>query len=300
MDGKVKLLLIDGNNTAHRVHYTHRHLARDGVCVSLLYGFFRTLVSLKRKYPGHLPVIAWDGGYARRLAESKVAVEEGIIPSHYKANRPRYDDPHVDIPPDVLNVHEQMPPLREALKFARCMQIQADGIEADDIICTYTKMNATGHNVIITSDHDYYQLINEYTEIYDSMKSTYWTRQSFVDSYGFDPILWVDVGALMGDSGDEIHGVPGIGEVNATKLVKEYGCIDNVLAGLKAKEKRGKKEQAVLDYEKRLKLAYSLKRMDIISDMPSPKAAPKRQEPLAQWFKQFKFDSLMNDVHWLI
>ena len=161
-------------------------------------------------------------------------------------------------------------------------------------------MNATGHNVIITSDHDYYQLINEYTEIYDSMKSTYWTRQSFVDAYGFDPILWVDVGALMGDSGDEIHGVPGIGEVNATKLVKEYGCIDNVLAGLRAKEKRGKKEQAVLDHEKRLKLAYSLKRMDIIENIPSPKAAPKRPEPLMLWFQQMKFDSLIHEVNNLI
>lgn len=296
----MKLLLIDGNNTAHRVHWTHRMLSRDGVCVSLLYGFFKTLISLKRRYPDYLPVIAWDGGYARRLAESKIAVAEGIIPTHYKANRPKLDDPNVDIPPDVLNVHEQMPPLREALKLARCMQAQVDGVEADDVICTYCKRNTAGHNVIITSDHDYYQLINEHTEIFDSMKSTYWTRQAFVEAFGFDPILWVDVGALQGDAGDEIHGVPGIGEVNAAKLVKQYGCIDNVLEGLKAKEKRGKKEQAVLDHEKRLKLAYSLKRMDIISSLPDPRAAPKRPEPLMQWFQQFGFETLKQEVNRLI
>ena len=194
----MKLLLIDGNNTAHRVHWTHRQLVRDGMPVSLLYGFFRTLISLKKRFPGHLPIIAWDGGYARRLKESEAAVADGIIPTAYKSNRHKMSDPDADIPPDVKCVHEQMPPLKEALKLARVMQVQVDGVEADDLIATYCKTN-TDNNVIITSDHDYYQLIGDNTEIYDDMKTTHWNRKSFVESYGFDPAFWVDVGALMGD-----------------------------------------------------------------------------------------------------
>jgi DNA polymerase I len=294
----LNLLLIDGNNTAHRVHWAHRRLVRDGVPVSLLYGFFRTLISLKKRFPNHLPVIAWDGGYKRRTAESEQAVAEGLIPTPYKWSRPKMSDE--DIPPDVRNVHEQMPPLKEALKFARVMQVWADGIEADDIIATYCRTNTTDNNTIITSDHDYYQLINDNTEIYDDMKSTHWNRKSFIESYGFDPMFWVDVGALQGDKGDEIHGVPGIGEVNAIKIVKEYGCIENVLSGLKAKEKRSKKEQAVLDHEKRLHLARSLKRMDTISGLPSPRAAPRQQEPLRMWFEQYGFNSLLRETHYLV
>lgn len=266
-------------------------LTYEGMPVSLLYGFFASLASLKKKYPSHLFVVAWDGGYDRRAKEANEAVKKGLIPSGYKANRQKPDE---ELPPDVEIVHEQIEPLKEALRFARMFQVSVKGVEADDIICTYARQNEAsgGSSIIVTSDKDFLQVLTDNIHIHDAMKSTYWTRQEFLSSYGFEPSLWVDVGALMGDKSDNIHGVPGIGEKYATKFVKEYGNLENILKELRNKEKIKKKEQAVLDNEEVLRLAYSLKQMDEIPGLPQPRCAPRKPEPLLEWFKQFNFESL--------
>jgi len=290
----MKVLLIDGNNLAHRVHWTHKHLTCDDMPVSLLYGFFRSLVSFKKKFPAHLCVVVWDGGYKRREAESKKAVNEGIIPSGYKENRE--EEP----PPEVEDLFKQMPLLKEALKLVRVLQVRVDGVEADDIINTYAQQNNGGETVIVTSDQDFYQLLSDSVIIFDAMKNNYWTKESFVDTYGFDPKLWVDCGALMGDSSDNIHGVPGIGEKWATKFVKQFGDIDGVLKGLAEKKKRGKKEQAVLDNEPRLRLAKSLKKMDEIDNLPAFRCRPREKGPLLEWFSRLRFESLKMDAWRLV
>lgn len=291
----MNLLLIDGNNLAHRVHWTHKNLSYDGMPVSLLYGFFSSLKSLKKKFPGYLPVIAWDRGYARRKRESEDGVRKGIIPEAYKENRHKLDE---EIPPDVEIVYEQMEPLKEALKLARVVQVEKDGYEGDDIICTYVKRNSEkgGKNVIVTSDKDFLQLLDENTEIYDSMKSVHWTRDLFVEQYGFEPYLWVDVGALAGDSSDNIFGVNGVGEKYASKYVKEYGEISSIIDGLEKKEKKGKRDKAVIGSENKVRLAYSLKHMDIVPDLPSIRCGHRNPKSLLEWFKQFEFDTLYDAV----
>ena len=292
----MNLLLIDGNNLAHRVHWTHKHLSRDNMPVSVLYGFFRSLVGLKRKFPDRMVVVAWDGGYTRRLDESRQAMAKGLIPSVYKSNRPKFGDPDADIPPHIQNIHIQMPSLKEALKFARVMQVYVDGVEADDVICTYCATNPDGNAVVVTSDHDYYQIITKRVAVYDAMKQDFWTYEKFTEEYGFEPRLWVDVGAMAGDTSDEIHGVPGIGEVYATKFVKQYGDIDSILAGLRAKVKLSAKETLVIEHEERMRVAKSLKAMDCITGIPAPKVAPRKPAPLIEWFKQMKFDSLAHEA----
>lgn len=267
----------------------------DGIPVSVLYGFFNSLSVLKRKYPEYLFVIAWDGGYERRERESKIAVEKGLIPSAYKENRHK---PEEEMPPDVEIIHEQIEPLKEALKLARVFQVRIKGYEADDIINSYAKWNEQngGHSVIVTSDKDFLQVLTNNIHIFDAMKSIYWTREIFINSYGFEPELWVDVGALMGDRGDNIHSVKGIGEKNAVKYVKEYGKIDNIYENLRKKEKLNKKEILILENEELVRLAYSLKKMDIIPDLPSPKCSPRNPDSLLQWFKQFRFQTLYDKV----
>jgi len=294
-----KLLLIDGNNLAFRVHWTHRTLTLDDMPVSLLYGFFRSLIGLRKKFQDHFIIVAWDSRSARREAESQKGVEDGLIPSGYKARR---HDPEADINPDVECMLEQMDALREALNLARVLQVRVEGYEADDVIYSYVKQNEEqgGESIVITSDQDYYQLLSPSSHIFDAMKTNYWTEKVFVDSYGFAPPLWVDCGALMGDKSDEIHGVPGVGEKYATKFIKEYGDIDGVLKGLAEKKKRGKKEQAVLDHEKRLRLAKSLKQMDMVPGLPKLRCAKRASEPLMEWFSQFQFESLKADAWRLV
>ena len=170
----MKLLLIDGNNLAFRVYWTHRRLVYNTMPVGLLFGFFKSLISLKKSFSDYNFVIAWDGGYERRLKESEEAVEKGMIASTYKANRR-----DGDIDPEIAIMFEQMPTLKEALQFSRVLQITIDGFEADDVIYSYSKNNKDGENLVITSDKDYYQMISDNTSIYDSMKSTLWTRKIF-------------------------------------------------------------------------------------------------------------------------
>lgn len=288
----MKLLLIDGNNLAFRVHWTHRNLTYNKMSVSLLYGFFRSLISLKKQFPDHFFIIAWDGGYERRLKESEEAVSKGIIKSSYKANRREVKE----IDPLIANMFEQMQPLREALQLVKVLQITVKGCEGDDIINTYVKNNKDDENLIVTSDKDFYQLLSDKTSIYDAMKSNLWTRKNFIDGYGFEPELWVDVGALMGDKGDNIIGVNGIGEVWATKLVKEFGNIDQIFIGLKNKTKLSAKEKLVLENTEVIYLAKSLKKMDYIENIPAIKMAPRNVNSITQWMKQFKFDSLLSEA----
>jgi 5'-3' exonuclease len=86
-NGGPKLLLIDGKNMCHRVFWTHQELQYKGRHTGVLYGFFRQLIFLRKKFPEHYLVVAWDRGYARRKAESQAGVTAGIIPSAYKEQR---------------------------------------------------------------------------------------------------------------------------------------------------------------------------------------------------------------------
>jgi len=301
-----KLLLIDGNNMAHRVYWANKDLSYKGRHTGVLYGFFRQLISLHKAYPNHFRVIVWDGGYARRLAESKRAVEAGLIPSAYKATR-AIDDDDVEALAQREMIHEQMEQLRsEALNLTRCLQVRVSGVEADDLINTYAVNNRRfdGESVIISSDQDFYQVLGTGTTIFDAMKKETWTEERFVLEFGFKPPLWVDVGAIAGEVGpskDNIHGVEGWGPKTACKYVQEYGDIDAVTNAIKAKPKRGKKEQKFLESGEVLMLAKSLKRMDYVAGLPKPRVCRSiTEEALKEYFLSFGFASLLKEIWRLV
>lgn len=247
----MKLLLIDGNNLCYRVFWTHKQLASeiDGETVptGLLFGFLKSLISFRKKWPDHHPIIAWDGGYSRRRMESEEGVRQGIIPSAYKATRPRGSE----IPEEIQDMFSQMDELKEMLKCVQGQQVWLRGFEADDLICTYAKRNEAqgGTNIIISSDADFYQLLSDNTIIYDAMKREKWTRERFVLEFGYEPSLWVDAGAIMGEVGkskDNIHGVDGWGPVAANEATREYGDIDEVLEAVRLKDQRDDMEKLLL------------------------------------------------------
>jgi DNA polymerase-1 len=295
-----KLLLIDGNNLAFRVAWTHRDLSYQGTPVAVLFGFFKSLIRFKRDFSEYFTIIVWDAGHTRRDQESARGVQAGIIDSPYKANRNKEEEP----PAEVQSVLDQITQLRdEALPLVRVLQATVPGCEADDVIYTYAMNNvaAGGQTVIVTSDKDYYQLLGKGVSLYDAMKDELWNRTKFVEEFGFDPELWVDAGALMGDKGDNIHGVPGIGQVNACRLILEYGSYEKVIEGLRAKEKRGKREDEILKHEARVHLAYSLKKMDMVPFVPRLRYhGSYNEEAVKEYFLQFRFASLLKDVRYLV
>jgi DNA polymerase-1 len=299
-EGGPKLLLVDGNNMCHRVYWTHQGLSYKGTATGVLYGFFRQLVHLHKNYPDHFRIVAWDGGYARRLDESVKAVAAGIVPSAYKENR---KDKTPEEQEALDAVFEQMDQLRDMLKMVKCVQVHLKGFEADDIIYTYADYAAKwgGEAVVVSSDHDFYQVLKPGVKIYDAMKDETWSAERFSKEFGFSPSLWVDVGGIMGDKGDNIFGVEGWGPVTTYKYIREFGSMAAVAAAVAAKTKKNKKEQALADSWPRMLLARSLKQMDSVPELPRPRIMePRDVKVLEQFFIDHGFVSLMKEAWRLV
>lgn len=295
-----KLLLIDGTNLCFREFFSNKNLSHKGKAVDVLYGVFKSLSSFHKKWPDHFRIVAWEGGYERRLAESEEAVRSGLIPSSYKQNRrdkAADPDPGIDLEP----LFEQMAILEELLVRTRTLQVRIKGYEADDVLNSYAEwaVRHGGEAVIISSDQDFYQCLRPNVEVYDARAKELWTIERFEKEFGFPPSLWVDKGAIEGEIGpskDNIFGVDGWGPVNACKYVSEYGDIDAILEALRNKKKRGKREDVFLEQEERLRLAKSLKRMDVIEELPMPRVMRKPdKKDIESMFLEFGFASMLKE-----
>lgn len=308
-----KLLLIDGNNMAHRVFWSRRKRRPDGKSagslshkgqeVDMLFGFFRQLIHLHKKYPDFARVICWDRGYERRLRESEEGVKAGLIPSAYKQPRKEaQDEKDAADDPDRISFKEQMQELIPALDLVRCIQVAVDGVEADDLIYTYSRHYADfdAECVVVSTDNDFMQVLDGTTKVYDAMNKELWTAERFEMEFGFPAHLWVDAGAIMGDKSDNIFGVDGWGPKTACKYVGEFGNIESIIKALEAKEKRGKKEQTFLEQLDRLALARSLKQMDVLPTVPKPTCLPKDPDKLKKFFLDWSFASLLKEVPRLV
>ena len=144
-------------------------------------------------------------------------------------------------------------------------------------------------------------MLSSNVKIWDAMKKKMWTKEVFMNEYGIEPSLWVDVGAISGDKSDNIHGAVGWGDVTSLKYVKEYGTMENVIAAVEAKTTRSKKEEALLSFKERLKIAKSLKQMDLIQPLPEIfHNLTRDKKPLQEYFISSGFGSLMLDIPTLV
>lgn len=296
---KPKFLLIDGNNLCFREFFSKKSLSHKGKAVDVLFGVFKSLASYHKKWPEHFRIVAWEGGYTRRLRESEEAVQAGIIESSYKQNR---RDKAAEQDPELEPLFEQMEVLDTLLEQTKTMQVRIDGYEADDVIHSYSRLAKRhgGEAIIVSSDKDFYQCLDDGVSVFDARARELWTKERLEKELGFSPELWVDKGAIEGEVGpskDNIFGVDGWGPVNACKYVAQYGDIDAILDALRAKSKRGKREDTFLEQEEKLRLAKSLKRMDEIPDLPKPRVLHSvTEEDVKTMFLQWGFSSLLKDA----
>ena len=242
-----RLLLVDGNNLAIRCAHAFNLSANltdfskpfnpDDVMdnsnvfpTGVLHGFFKSIVTLRGHFPEHYIAIAWDGGNKRRIDMTIPAVENHLVPEIYKANRKK-EAPTVQMP----NFLKQKDELQAAISMTNIPQIRFKGEEADDVIASYvTQYLERGTKIVIyTSDKDYYQLFSDDVSILrgDDLRDSEWFHQE----YDIDPLQWVDVGALAGDSGDNIFGVPSWGEITSIRAIREYGSLGGLMDHLKKK-----------------------------------------------------------------
>jgi DNA polymerase-1 len=209
------VVLIDGNNLAHRVFSAQKGLkTSEGESVGLIFGFLQNVFSLKKNWLRYRSEIyvAWDRGSAYRTG----------IYEDYKGNRRAKRD---DNDQEYLDFISQKRKLTGILPKIGVSQVYKDGEEADDVIGTLAKrFEEKGKSVLIFSnDHDFFQLLSEKVSMVrrasDKRGLELFDQDCFMREFGISASRYLDVMSLMGDSGDNIPGIMGIGEKTAVKIV---------------------------------------------------------------------------------
>ena len=218
----MKLMILDGNSIVNRAFYgVHALNAPDGTPTNGVYGFLAILERLLADQKPDALCVSFD---------LKAPTFRHKAYDAYKAQRKGM--------PEELAV--QMPILKETLDLMGIRRYELEGYEADDILGTVSvKCAEKGWDcIIVTGDKDSLQLVTETITVCNvktrmgHTETINYTPELFKEEYGFEPALIVDLKALMGDSSDNIPGVPGVGEKTALDLVRRYGTIDNIYSKL--------------------------------------------------------------------
>ena len=289
MSEKNHLYLVDGSGYIFRAYHRLPPLTNpNGVPVGAVYGYTTMLWKLAKDLheadgPTHLAVILDHSGQSFRNA----------IYDQYKANRP-------EAPEDL---RPQFPLIRDATRAFSLPCIELEGFEADDLIATYAEAAvAAGWDVtIVSSDKDLMQLIREpgagapHVDMLDTMKNVRIGVAGVTEKFGVGPDLVGDVLALMGDSADNVPGVPGVGPKTATKLIVEHGDLDAVLAAADAM-KPGKLRDNLIEFEGKARLSRVLVELKRDVPLPDPLDALKLgaipPDPLRAFLTEHGFRSL--------
>ncbi|MBQ2061759.1 MAG: DNA polymerase I [Oscillospiraceae bacterium] len=252
----MKLMVLDGNSIINRAYYGIRPLTtREGLYTHAVLGFLTTLQRLLDEEQPEALCVAFD----RKEPTFRHQADET-----YKATRKPMD-------PELAM---QMPILKQVLDAMSIPRYELAGWEADDLIGTISRRcESEGWEcVAVTGDKDSLQLVTDRTKV--KLVSTRMgqtttrdmTPQSFFDEYGFEPIHMIDLKALMGDSSDNIPGVPGVGEKTAMALVQEYRTIDAIYAELPALHARPGVIKKLTEGEESARHSYWL--ATIVTDAP--------------------------------
>ncbi len=285
-----RLLIIDGNSIMNRAFYgimsSKALMSADGTYTNAIYGFlsilFKELEDLKPDYIA----VAFD---------LKAPTHRHKMYAEYKGTR------HA-MPEELA---QQMPIIKEILKYMNITIIEKEGYEADDVLGTISKKAENeGHLVtILSGDRDTFQLASNKvtiriprtkmgkteTEDYDEAK--------IVEEYGIKPAQLIQVKGLMGDTSDNIPGVPGVGEKTALKLIKEYKDIDNLYNDLESKKAESIKGTLKDKLEKNKDLAIMSRTLGtILRDAPLDveiadlKTKEWDKEAVTNKFKELQFN----------
>lgn len=215
----MKLLVIDGNSIMNRAFYGIRLLSnKKGVFTNAITGFMNIYLKLIDAYKPDCAAAAFD---------LKAPTFRHKMYGEYKAGRHAM--------PDELAV--QMPLIKEILRALGVKVVECEGYEADDILGTLSADCDLkgGYTVIATGDRDAFQLIRDRVSVHlaSNKEDILYTPEKIWETYGITPPKnMLEVKALMGDSSDNIPGVPGIGEKTALSLIQKYGTIDYIYENL--------------------------------------------------------------------
>jgi len=252
---------------------------QDGVPVNAVFGFTNMLAKLLREHVGTHIAVIFDAG--------RVTFRNRIY-DQYKAHRPE--------PPDELI--PQFGLVREATEAFGVPAIELADWEADDLIAAYCRaaVDEGGRVTIVSSDKDLMQLIRPGIEMLDPIRQKPIGPAEVVEKFGVPPEKLVEVQALMGDSIDNVPGVPGIGPKNAAQLIQEHGDLEAVLLAAPAMKPSKRRDNLIAHAANaRLSRQLVLLRDDVPLPVPIPELAccePDRAR-LAEWLRRQGFRSVL-------
>ena len=272
------LVLVDGSGFIFRAFHALPPMTRpDGTPVNAVFGFTNMLARLLKDHVGtHLAVI-FDAGrttFRNRIYDA------------YKAQRP---DPPAELIPQFALV-------RDATAAFGVPAIELEDWEADDLIAAYTKafVEAGGQVTVVSSDKDLMQLIRPGVLLQDPIKQKSIGPDEVREKFGCGPEKMIDLLALMGDSVDNVPGVPGIGPKTACQLLAEFGDLEGVLAAAPAM-KPSKRRELLITHAEQARLSRQLVILRDDAPLPEPLEALVTREPeraaLSAWLHSMGFRS---------
>jgi len=269
---------VDGSGFIFRAFHALPPMTRpDGTPVNAVFGFTNMLAKLLKEHVGTHIAVIFDAGrltFRNRLYDA------------YKAHRPP--------PPEELI--PQFALIREATEAFGVPAIELADWEADDLIAAYTQAatDAGGQVTIVSSDKDLMQLIRPGVDMLDPIKQKPIGPQEVMEKFGVTPDKMVEVQALIGDSTDNVPGVPGIGPRGAAQLVNEYGDLETVLAAAPAM-KASKRRDLLIEHAEKARISRQLVLLRVDTPLPEPiEAFAQRdadRQKLMAWLQQQGFRS---------
>ncbi len=283
-----RLIIIDGNSLINRAYYALQNpmMTKEGIYTQGIFGFINMLTKINKEYePTYIGVTFDLKGPTFRHEEYE----------EYKAGRKK-------MPPELAM---QIPLLKDVLDAMNIKRLEKQGFEADDIIGTVAR-KAEEENMevfIITGDKDELQLATDNTKIVFTKKGVslfeIYDREKMIETYGFTPEQFIDYKGLMGDQSDNIPGVPGVGEKTASKLILEFGSIENVLENIHNIPKEGLRKKL----EENKQLALMSKRLATINtsvpidiDFEEFIVEPPKEKDLIKLYKKLEFNKFLKQL----
>ena len=296
-----KLVVIDGNSILNRAFYgimsSKMLQTADGTYTNAVYGFLAIMFKLFEDVKPDYIAVAFDMKHPTKRHE---------MYKEYKATRKGM--------PDELAV--QLPIIKDVLSAMNIKVIEKEGYEADDILGTLAKTaEKEGLTaILLTGDRDSFQLASDKTTIRiprtkgGKTETENFDKNKIIEVYGVKPKQLIEVKGLMGDSSDNIPGVPGVGEKTALNLIKEYETIDNIYNKLEKDEPvaKGKLKENLTNNKDLAILSRELGRIDVNApinkDLSEYKVKEWDKEKVLEIFKKLRFNryierfNLLNDL----
>jgi len=217
---KDRVLIIDGLNLFTRHYIAHPGMSENGDQVGGTVGFFNNLTRLIRRCMPEKVYVIWEGGGSRKKRDLYSDYKKGSKPQRMN----RYYD---DIPDTKKNRNNQLKNLIALLRFVPVIQVYVDDAEADDVIgylCNYSLKEK--NKIIVSSDHDYYQLINEKTIIWSPTLKAFVNDKKVIERYNVHPNNFCLAKCIVGDKSDNIPGIKGVGYKVLTKCLDKFSKSD--------------------------------------------------------------------------